>query len=142
VVGEPSSWPLTHLLAKIPAMVEDYRKTVEAGLKVLAEPKNVSAAREMVRRLLVDGKIVLTPNEAHTAIAGRVHFRSLGDHVLELAGLRRKMGSRPRSGRKPTSQATLVAGAGFRFWSTGVEADHSDIRGSRPHGRNPSLPLD
>jgi site-specific DNA recombinase len=101
------------MLAKIPAMVADYRKTVEAGLKVLAEPKNVSAAREMVRKLLVDGKIVLTPNEARTAIAGRVLFKSLGDHVLELAGLRRKVGSRPRSGRKPTSQATLVAGAGF-----------------------------
>jgi hypothetical protein len=103
------------LLAKIPAMVEDYRQTVEGGLKVLADAKNVSAAREFVRKLLVDGKIVLVPNDARTAIAGRVLFKSLGDHVLELAGLRRKMGSRPRiGGRKPTSQATVVAGAKFR----------------------------
>lgn len=47
------------LPAKIPVMVEDYRKTVEAGVKVLADPKNVSAAREMVRKLVVDGKIGL-----------------------------------------------------------------------------------
>jgi hypothetical protein len=58
------------LLAKIPAMVEAYRKTVEAGLKVLADPKNVSAAREMVRKLLVDGKIVLFPNEAGPPLPG------------------------------------------------------------------------
>jgi Resolvase, N terminal domain len=32
--------------------------------------KDVSAAREFVRRLLVDGKIVLTPNEARTVISG------------------------------------------------------------------------
>jgi hypothetical protein len=75
----------------------------------------------MVRKLLVDGKIVLTPNEARTAIAGRVLFKSLGDHVLEKAGLRRKMGSRPRlGGRKPTSQATVVAGARFSYFLPGI----------------------
>jgi len=98
------------MLAKIPSMVEDYRRTVERGLKVLAEPKNVSAAREFVRRLLVDGKIVLTPNEARTVISGRVNFKSLGDHVLELAGLRRKVGSKPRGARsKGTSQVCFRA---------------------------------
>jgi len=58
-------------------------------------------------------KIVLTPNVARTAIAGRVLLKSLCGHVLELAGLRRKVGTRPRrAGSKPTSQATLAAGAG------------------------------
>ena len=106
------------LVAKIPAMVEDYRNTVEAGLRVLADPKNVSAAREMVRKLLVDGKIVLTPNEARTAIAGRVHFKSLGDHVLELAGLRRKVGTRPpKKAGEPTRHGTVVAGGRFELYS-------------------------
>jgi DNA invertase Pin-like site-specific DNA recombinase len=102
------------VLAKIPAMVEDYRQTVEAGLKVLADPKNVSKARELVRGWLVDGKIVLTPDAGHTEVAGPLELAGLEHRWLQMAGLRRKVGARPRKPRdEPTSHVTVVAGAGF-----------------------------
>jgi site-specific DNA recombinase len=102
------------LLAKVPAMVEDYRRTVETGFKVLAEPKNVSKARELLRGWLMNGTIVLTPNVAHTAIVGRVEFAGLEEQFLNWAGFKRKVGTRPRKPRnEPTSHVTMVAGAGF-----------------------------
>lgn len=97
------------MLAKIPAMVEDYRKTVEQGFKVLAEPKNVSKARELLRGWLMGGTIVLTPNPEHTAIGGRLEFAGLENQLLQMAGLRRKVGTRPRKPRdEPTSHVPFL----------------------------------
>lgn len=76
---------------------------------------NVSKARELLRGWLIDGKIVLTPNAEHTAVVGRLEFAGLENQFLNAAGLRRKVGTRPRKPRnEPTSHVTVVAGARTR----------------------------
>lgn len=41
----------------------------------------------------------------------------------------------------PSQACEWRPGQDFASGAAGVEADHSDVGGSRPHGRNPSLPL-
>jgi len=60
------------------------------AVKALAKPEVVEAAGEAVRRLLVDGRITLVPNAEYTGVVGPAHFKELGDHLLELAGARRR----------------------------------------------------
>jgi hypothetical protein len=74
------------VLARLPEIVDGYRKRIEHGIKVLARPEVVADASEALRRLLVDGRITLAPNADRTAVVGPVHFLELGDHVLQLAG--------------------------------------------------------
>jgi hypothetical protein len=38
----------------------------------------------------MDGKIVLVPNAERSGVVRPIHFKSPGDHVLELAGWQRK----------------------------------------------------
>jgi hypothetical protein len=78
-----------HLLARLPAIVDEYKKQVQQAVKVLAKPQVVAEASEAVRRLLADGSITLAPNADRTGVVGPVHFRELGDHVLQLAGWQR-----------------------------------------------------
>ena len=77
------------LLARLPDIVDSYRKQVERAVKVLAKPEVVADVSEALRRLLVDGRITLIPNEDRTGVVGPVHLLELGDHVLQLAGLQR-----------------------------------------------------
>jgi tetratricopeptide (TPR) repeat protein len=49
--------------------------------------EDIEDAREATRRLLVDGRITLTPAAAHTAMTPPVRLKALGDHMLELAGV-------------------------------------------------------
>jgi len=92
------------MLAKLPAIVATYRELIEKGAKALTDPRAVSAAREAIRKLLPDGTIVLSPNAAHTSLVGAVRFVDLGDHILGLAGVKRRV-----KHLAPTSQATVVA---------------------------------
>ena len=80
------------LLSRLPEIVSAYRRQVENAVKVLARVEVVEDAREATRRLLVEGRIILAPNLDRTAVAGPVHFKTLGAHVLETAGWTRKVG--------------------------------------------------
>ena len=91
------------LYEAIPRIVGEYKNGIQAGVFPLAEPQVVAAAREAVRRLLVGGKIVLSPDPAHTALTGVVRFVDLGHHLLELAGMRRKIRDLvPKAAKGPT----------------------------------------
>ena len=78
------------LLARMPDLVRGYRAQVQRAIAVLAKPEAVEDSRESMRRLLEDGRITLAPNPSHTAVAGPVYLKELGEHVLELAGLQRR----------------------------------------------------
>jgi hypothetical protein len=77
------------MLSRTPELVRAYRTQVQQAAKLLAREDVVAEASEAVRRLLADGRIVLAPSADHTAVVGPVHFKELGDHVLELAGWQR-----------------------------------------------------
>jgi len=62
---------------------------VQRAIAVLAKPEAVDDDHELMRRMLEDGRITLVPNPSHTAVAGPVYLKELGEHVLELAGLQR-----------------------------------------------------
>ena len=78
------------LLARMPDMVSGYRAQVQRAIAVLAKSEAVEDGRESMLRLLEDGRITLAPNPPHTAVAGPVYLKKLGEHVLELAGLQRR----------------------------------------------------
>jgi site-specific DNA recombinase len=100
------------LLAKVPDIMENYRELIEQGAKALSEPRAVSVAREAVRRLLVDGVIVLKPNAQHTALEGSLRFVDLGEHILGLAGVKRHV-KHLAATQTHTSHVTVVAGARY-----------------------------
>ena len=93
------------LLSRLPEIVSEYRKLVRNGIKSLASVEAVEAARQATRELLVDGQIVLTPSADGTQIGGDVRFLELGEHVLTLAGLPRRM----------EGNAHKIAGSGGRI---------------------------
>jgi hypothetical protein len=61
----------------------------------------VAEAAEALRRLLADGRIILSPNSQRGVVKGRVQLKELGDHVLQLAGWQRntRLGNERLSGR-------------------------------------------
>ena len=75
----------------------------------MSDPDVIKSARDALRELIVGAQIVLTPDAAHETVVGKVQFVDLGEHVLQLAGLRRG-----RAG-KPASQDSMVAGARVGF---------------------------
>ena len=79
------------LVARLPEIAAAYCKHVENALKALADVKAVATAREGMRKLLVNGCIVVSPDADHAALMGMVRFKELGEHVLETAGIRRKI---------------------------------------------------
>jgi DNA invertase Pin-like site-specific DNA recombinase len=103
------------LLAKVPQIVERYREMVTAGAKALADPRSVGAAREALRQLLADGTVVLTPNATHTALVGAVRFTDLGDHILGLAGFKRRCKA-VEEAKGLLSMSQVVAGARYRHY--------------------------
>jgi site-specific DNA recombinase len=99
-------------LAQVPQIMAAYRELIEDGAKALTDPRAVSTAREALRQLLVDGSLVLTPNAKHTALVGAVRFVDLGEHILGLAGVKRRV-KHLAATQTHTSHVTVVAGAGF-----------------------------
>jgi hypothetical protein len=77
------------LLARMPEIVRAYRQQLQHAIKIMADPRQVHDARELMRRLLVDGQITLAPTKDHKAVTGPVRLVGLGDHVLQLAGWQR-----------------------------------------------------
>jgi hypothetical protein len=69
------------LRARMPQIAAAYEKLIENGLKALTGERAVSAAREAVRKLLEDGRIILTPDADHGALTGMVRFVDLGHHI-------------------------------------------------------------
>jgi hypothetical protein len=57
---------------------------------VLADERVVDDAREATRRLLVHGRIELSPTADRTAVTGPVQLVGLGSHLLQLAGWQRQ----------------------------------------------------
>jgi site-specific DNA recombinase len=96
------------VIVGLPGLIEQYRKQIEDGLKVLNDPAHVTAAREAVKRLLVEPAIVLTPSEDGTEMEGHAAFKSLGDLALELAGVRRRLGTKPRAVTVEAEGETLM----------------------------------
>jgi hypothetical protein len=84
------------VIVGLPGLVEQYRRQIENGLKVLTDPQHVTVAREAFKKLLVEDTIVLHPNEDYTKMREEVAFKSLADLGLELAGTRRRVGAKPR----------------------------------------------
>ena len=82
------------LLTQLHEIAAHYQKLVAQGVKALAKHEAVIEANEAVRSLLVDGRITLVPNANHSGVIGTVHFKGLGDHVLEMAGWTRRVGER------------------------------------------------
>jgi Recombinase zinc beta ribbon domain len=100
------------LVARMPQIASAYCTAVENAMKVLTDVKAVALAREGVRKLLVDGCIVVTPDAEHAALTGTVRFKELGEHVLETAGIRRKIEHlEQKEGVEVTQKVSLVAGA-------------------------------
>jgi hypothetical protein len=62
-----------------PEIVATYRTLVKRGITVLAKDEYVADARIANRRLLEDGRIVLTPDATHTAVCGELRFKDLLD---------------------------------------------------------------
>jgi hypothetical protein len=83
----------------MPDLVRAYRAQVQRAIAVLAKPEAVEDGREAMRRMLEDGRITLAPNPSHTAVAGPVYLKELGEHVLELAGLQRRCKPNGSGGR-------------------------------------------
>ena len=77
-------------LGRLPETVEEYRYLIRHETKSLAQLDAVEQVREATRKLLVDGRIVLAPSVDRTQMTGSVHFKELGEHVLELAGWQRR----------------------------------------------------
>ena len=77
------------LLAHIPELADRYKKLMQSAIKVFSNEECVHDAREALRRLLVDGQIVLRPNGDGTAVTGPVHLKGLGEHLLEVTGFQR-----------------------------------------------------
>jgi site-specific DNA recombinase len=90
----------------IDRVVATYRKKIQAGIQTLADPQVIVAARETVRRLLEDGKIVLSPTPDHTALTGVARFVELGPHLVEVVG-----------GRRKPPHDSLVAGGRYELYS-------------------------
>ncbi len=78
------------LLARLPEIVEEYRGLIRHGIESLAQQDAVEEAREATRKLPVDGRMVLAASVDRTQVTGPVHFKELGEHVLELAGWQRR----------------------------------------------------
>ena len=57
--------------------------------QALADDSVVHDAREVVRGLLEDGRIVRAPTTDRTTATGRVRFKDFGVHALQLAGTAR-----------------------------------------------------
>lgn len=96
------------LLARMPELADRYRTLMGEAVKVLAREEAVHDARELARRLLVDGSIRLAPNAAGTAVAGPVRLQQMGKHVMELAGMARHVGGRGA----PVTQRKLSGSGG------------------------------
>lgn len=97
------------LLARMPELAERYRRLMGEAVKALAREDAVHDAREATRRLLADGCIRLAPNATGTAVTGPVHLRQLGEHVLEMAGMARRLGAKGGLG------AEKLSGSGGRI---------------------------
>jgi hypothetical protein len=61
---------------------------IENGLTPLSIPEHVGSARE--KKLIRDEKVDLVPDKTHAALTGQLEFVDFGEHLLGLAGLRRK----------------------------------------------------
>jgi hypothetical protein len=90
----------------MPAIVNTYRELIEGAMKALTDPCTVFAAREAIRRLLVENNILLEPNADHSALVGTVRFVELGEQILKLAGAKRTV--RHRSCRKRDQRSQLL----------------------------------
>jgi len=77
------------LPAALAADLAEIEKEHAELLAKAAGKRDQKDGRESMRRLLEDGRITLAPNPSHTALAGPVYSKELGEHVLELAGLQR-----------------------------------------------------
>ena len=65
----------------------------------------------------MDGRITLVPNADHSGVIGTVHFKGLGDHVLEMAGWTRRVGS-----GKPNEINKKLIGSGGVIANDGLPA--------------------
>ena len=116
----PAHQPRTRLARQAAGDGGDLQGVVwEGGESAVGSPRGIGC--EAVRRLLVGGTIVLKPNAAHTSLEGAVRFVDLGDHVLGLAGVRRRV-----KHLAPTSQVTVVAGARYAMFAEAFCSPHSD----------------
>ena len=98
-----------------------YRSCHSARVQSLSTLERIVKAREGVRKLLVDGQIVLKPNAKHTAVVGEVSFLALGTHLLEIAGIRRAApGARGQKTLVKQPQDSMVAGVGFEPTTFGL----------------------
>ena len=70
--------------------MDSHPELIAQGIKSLADPVKVAAAREAIRKLLLGERIFPKPNDDHTGVVGEVHFVTLGDHALDIAGIKRK----------------------------------------------------
>jgi hypothetical protein len=96
------------MLARLPEIVSEYKAQIANALKTLADERVVDDAREATRRLLVDGRIVLAPTAARTAVTGPVELIGLGRHALQLAGWQRQ----PRGHNAAVQQERKLNGSG------------------------------
>jgi hypothetical protein len=93
-------------------------------MKALKDPRAVFAAREAMRRPLVENNILLQRNADHSALVGTVRFVELGEQILELAGAKWPVRHR-RCGE--TRAAITVADNRF-FDRAGTGVDHCGSR--------------
>jgi hypothetical protein len=82
------------LLTRLHQITAHYQKLIGQGVKALAKPEAIAEAGEALRSLLVDGPITLVPNANHTGVVGPIHFKGIGDHLLEMAGWPRRVAER------------------------------------------------
>ena len=64
------------VILALPGVMAQYAKQIQAGPKALNDPKEVTVAREAVKKLLAEPAIVLKPTDDGTGLEGNVRFRS------------------------------------------------------------------
>jgi hypothetical protein len=112
------------LLSRRPAILNTYRELIEGAMKALTDPRGVFAAREAIRRLLVENNILLERNADHSALVGTVRFVELGEQILELAG-----GKTARQAPQLLETRAAITVADHRFFDrAGAGVDHCGAR--------------
>ena len=90
-----------HLLKRLPEIILEYRRLVQTGIKVL-----------------VEDRILLAPSEDRSSVSSPVHFKDLGQHVLELVGYPRNLHKIIGSGARFEIITTqIIVRSRLRVWS-------------------------
>ena len=83
----------------LPQWLAKYEALVEKAVRGLSKPSLIAEAREATRDLIEGGRIVLGPTKDQGAVQGSVRLVGLGEQLLRLTGLARRVNKSGSGGR-------------------------------------------